>query len=125
MRKFNQPALPSCAANLLCFAVALLAPAMNGQSKPAAGPFVPPPDPGYTLYYHDTGEPNVGARWGYHDGWTDGRHDRSRGEDAMAQDKEQYKMPPEHGGHPGITREAYMRIYREAYQKGYQHGSRI
>ena len=98
---------------------------LGGQSRPTPGPFVPLPDPGYGLYYHDTGAPNVPARWGYHDGWTDGRHDRNHGDTLVVQDKEQYKMPPEHGGHLGITRDNYIKAYREAYIHGYEHGSRI
>jgi hypothetical protein len=87
---------------------------------------VPPPDPGYSLYYHDSeGNPDFADRWGYHDGWTEGRHDRNHGDTLNPEDKEHYKIPPDHGGHPGVTRDQYVKNYRGAYQRGYQHGNRI
>ncbi len=98
----------------------------QGQSDTPPPSLVPPPDPGYSLYYHDpVGSPDLAARWGYHDGWTEGRHDRNHGDVFDAQDKEHYVMPPEHGGHPGITRNQYVTNYRLAYSRGYKHGSRI
>jgi hypothetical protein len=87
---------------------------------------VPPPDPGYSLYYHDSvGNPDFADRWGYHDGWTEGRHDRNHGDTFNPEEKEHFKLPPEHGDHPGITRDQYVKNYRAAYLRGYQHGSRI
>jgi hypothetical protein len=87
---------------------------------------LPLPDPGYGLYYHDSqGAPAYAARWGYHDGWTEGRHDRNHGDTFTAQEKDHFQMPPEHGAHEGMTREQYVKQYREAYSRGYQHGSRI
>jgi len=87
---------------------------------------LPSPDPGYSLYYHDSqAAPAFAARWGYHDGWTEGRHDRNHGDTFTVQEKEHFQMPPEHGLHEGMTREQYVRQYREAYSRGYQHGSRI
>jgi hypothetical protein len=84
------------------------------------------PDPGYGLYYHDSQEaPAYATRWGYHDGWTEGRHDRNHGDTLTAQEKDHFQMPPEHGAHEGMTREQYVKQYREAYARGYQHGSRI
>jgi hypothetical protein len=97
-----------------------------GQSRSNSGSFVPLPDPGYSLYYQDSaGAPNVASRWGYNDGWEDGRHDRNHGDTLQTQEKDRYITPPEHGGHAGITRDQYMRIYRQAYIHGYQHGSRL
>ena len=99
---------------------------IKAQSRAASAPLVPLPDPGYSLYYHDqAGAPNVAARWGYHDGWQDGRHDRNHGDSYKVIDKERYAMPPEHGGHPGMTRDQYERVYRAAYTHGYEHGSRL
>jgi hypothetical protein len=67
----------------------------------------------------------VADRWGYHDGWEDGRHDRNHGDTFQPQDKDRYTMPPEHGGHIGITRDQYIKEYRGAYVHGYEHGSRL
>jgi hypothetical protein len=96
------------------------------QSGSSAHEPLPSPDPGYGLYYHDSqAAPAYAARWGYHDGWTEGRHDRNHGDVFTAQEKEHFQMPPEHGAHEGMTREQYVLQYREAYSRGYQHGSRI
>jgi hypothetical protein len=104
---------------------AMLACPARAQSGTAAD-YAPLPDPGYGLYYHDTqGAPNVTVRWGYHDGWTDGRHDRNHGDTHRAQDKEHYLMPPDHGAHPGMTHDQYVKAYRDAYIHGYERGTRL
>jgi hypothetical protein len=96
------------------------------QSSTSGHEPLPMPDPGYGLYYHDSQEaPAYATRWGYHDGWTEGRHDRNHGDTLTAQEKDHFQMPPEHGAHEGMTREQYVKQYREAYARGYQHGSRI
>ena len=88
--------------------------------------YVPLPDPGYGLYFHDSeGAPNVATRWGYHDGWEDGRHDRDQGQVASAETKPRFLSPVDRGGHPGSPLEAYQRLYRQAYVHGYSHGSRL
>jgi hypothetical protein len=98
----------------------------TAQTHTPTASLVPPPDPGYSLYYHDSDSvPNFAARWGYHDGWEDGRHDRNHGDTLQAQEKDRYASPPEHGVHPGITRQQYMKEYRIAFLHGYEHGSRI
>ncbi|HTA78087.1 MAG TPA: hypothetical protein VK720_01010 [Terracidiphilus sp.] len=110
------------------FGVALLicASAAIAQSDGASSALVPPPDPGYGLYFHDSAAaPEFASRWGYHDGWTEGRHDRNHGDQLSAQEKEHYETPPDHGPHPGMTHEQYVRQYRAAYVHGYEHGSRI
>src|SRR5271156_1352680 len=67
-----------------------------------------PSDPGYGLYYHDAeAAPNLATRWGYHDGWEDGRHDRNHGDALRPEDKPHYMTPTEHGAHFGVTREQY------------------
>lgn len=138
MKKFNMPAqwvaafgislrrgryaggLPALCAILACSLIAF------AQDETKAPSVVPPPDAGYSLYYHDSmGNPDFAARWGYHDGWTAGRHDRNHGDTFSPEEKDEFKMPPDHGGHPGITRDQYVKNYRVAYQRGYQHGSRI
>jgi hypothetical protein len=97
-----------------------------GQSRAYSGSYAPLPDPGYGLYYQDSaGAPNLASRWGYNDGWEDGRRDRNHGDTAQVQEKDRYTIPPDHGVHPGMTRDQYIRIYRQAYTHGYEHGSRI
>jgi hypothetical protein len=98
----------------------------GAQSKSAPAEYVPLPDPGYGLYFHDTvAAPNVATRWGYHDGWTDGRRDRNHGDTHPAQEKSHYLTPPDHGAHPGMMRDQYEKAYRAAYAHGYEHGSRL
>lgn len=105
---------------LACAAIAI------AQSDGATAAMVPPPDPGYGLYFHDTAAaPEFASRWGYHDGWSEGRHDRNHGDTLSPQDKEHFQTPPDHGPHPGMTHEQYAKQYRAAYQHGYEHGSRI
>jgi hypothetical protein len=113
----------------LSFAAALFvvcAAAASAQSNESTTLPVPAPDPGYGLYYHDSQvAPAVANRWGYHDGWSEGRHDRNHGDTFTPEEKDHYREPPEHGGHPGMTRDQYVKQYRAAYAHGYQHGSRI
>jgi hypothetical protein len=109
---------------LIC-ASAIVAYQANGQSK-APAEYVPLPDPGYGLYYHDTqAAPNTATRWGYHDGWIDGRHDRNHGDSDTARQKTHYLTPTEHGLHAGTAHDQYVKAYRDAYVHGYEHGSRI
>jgi hypothetical protein len=100
---------------------------MAAQSKrtmPAGG--LPLPDPGYELYYHDNEvSANAATRWGYHDGWEDGRHDRNRGQIVKASTKDHYASAPNHGLHEGMERDSYKRLYREAYVRGYERSSRM
>jgi hypothetical protein len=104
----------------------LLACTLKAQTLAGAGSYVPLPDPGYGLYFQDSaGAPNVASRWGYNDGWEDGRHDRNHGDTVKIEEKERYTMPPEHGVHPGMTRDQYIKVYRQAYLHGYEHGSRL
>ena len=112
---------------LLSAGVLLLTYGLRGQSTANAGSFVPAPDPGYGLYYQDSaGAPNVASRWGYNDGWEDGRHDRNHGGTAQeVEEKDRYTIPPDHGSHAGVTRDQYIRVYRQAYLHGYEHGSRL
>ena len=69
---------------------------------------LPPLDPGYGLYYHDPqATPNIATRWGYHDGWEDGRHDRNHGDTLPPQNKPHYLTPIDRGMHYGMTRDQY------------------
>jgi hypothetical protein len=87
---------------------------------------IPLPDPGYGLFYHDTQEaPDFAARWGYHDGWTDGRRDRNLGESGAAEETGRFKSPPDHNKSVGLTRDQYVRGYRQAYVRGYSQGMRL
>jgi hypothetical protein len=80
-------------------AAALLAAASAAEAQwVAPTERLPLPDPGYGLYYQDAQSvPNVAARWGYHDGWTDGRHDRNHHDTYRAEEKDNYIKPPDHG----------------------------
>jgi hypothetical protein len=110
------------AALFLAGLAAGMAPAQAG----VAWLHLPAPDPGYGLYYRDTGSSSeVGSRWGYHEGWMEGRHDRDQGDPFPPEEKEHYRNPPPHLLPAGVTREEYVRSYRIAYARGYQHGSRI
>lgn len=97
------------------------------QSEDGAGAVgLPMRAPGYELYYHDDQAPNAFAtRWGYYDGWTDGRHDRGLGRPNDANDQDHYKLAPDHGQHPGLSRDKYKNLYRTAYLRGYQQGSKL
>jgi hypothetical protein len=116
----------SCGLVLLCAGTLMLVCGLRGQAVANGGSYVPLPQPGYGLFYQDSaGAPNVASRWGYNDGWEDGRHDRNHGELAKVDEKERYTMPPEHGVHAGMTRDQYIKVYRAAYMHGYEHGSRL
>ena len=96
-----------------------------GQSGSAGEP-LPPQDAGYGLYYHDSqAAPNLATRWGYHDGWEDGRHDRNHGDSLPPQNKPHYVTPIDRGAHSGMTRDQYTQAYRVVYVRGYEHGSRL
>lgn len=88
--------------------------------------YMPPPDPGYGLYYHgDHGLIEQAIRWGYHEGWKQGREDRDRGHEADPKGSENYRRAPEHRNNPGLSREQYRRVYRNAFVRGYEHGYRL
>jgi hypothetical protein len=123
-RRGGLPPVTSNRFALLSAGLLLLTCGLRAQSPANAGSFVPPPDPGYGLYYQDSaGAPNVASRWGYNDGWEDGRHDRNHGETAQVDEKDRYTIPPDHGSR--VPRDQYIRVYRQAYRQGYEHGSRL
>ncbi|MCU1312679.1 MAG: hypothetical protein JWM54_436 [Acidobacteriaceae bacterium] len=104
--------------------ISVTAPFSQGQSKTASSEYVPLPDPGYGFYYHDSdAEPNIATRWGYHDGWEDGRRDRNHGETAEAKDKPRFSRPANHDLEGRLSRDQYQSLYRQAYQRGYEHGA--
>jgi hypothetical protein len=99
---------------------------LAGQSKQASSEYVPLPDPGYGLYYHDSeDQPNIATRWGYHDGWEDGRRDRNGGESGEAKDKPRYLKPPNHDLEGKLSRDQYQVLYKQSYQRGYEHGAKL
>jgi hypothetical protein len=109
---------------VVCGGLVLCVHAVGAQSQSATGTV--PSDPGYGIYYHDAeAAPNLATRWGYHDGWEDGRQDRNHGDVLRPEDKPHYMTPPEHGAHFGVTRQQYNQAYRSAYSRGYEHGSRL
>jgi hypothetical protein len=82
--------------------------------------------PGYQLYYHgDQGSNVFATRWGYYDGWTDGRHDRGLGRTIEPTEQDRYKLAPDHGQHPELSRDKYKNLYRTAYLHGYEQGSKL
>lgn len=120
--------LPHGKASLLAACVLLLAShGLTAQKHAQASEeYVPLPDPGYGLFYHDADDqPNVATRWGYHDGWEDGRKDRNHGETVDPKTKTRYVRPPEHDLEGRIDHDTYEKQYRQSYQHGYEHGSRI
>lgn len=99
---------------------------LSSQTQKAPSEYVPLPDPGYGLYYHDSDDqPNVATRWGYHDGWEDGRRDRNHGETGEAKEKPRYLRPTNHDTEGKLSHDQYQILYRQSYQRGYEHGSKL
>ena len=92
-----------------------------GQPEtPALG--LPARAPGYELYYRNEDRSLAFAtRWGYFDGWRDGKHDSELGILKPPTDQDRYKLVPDHGLHPGIPRTEYKIAYRTAYLHGFDH----
>ena len=90
---------------------------------PAYG--LPARAPGYELYYRNEDRSVAFAtRWGYFDGWRDGKHDSELGLTKLPTDQDRYKLVPDHGLHPGIPRTQYKTAYRTAYLHGFDHASK-
>lgn len=109
---------------LLLTAASLLIPPLQAQSSafPVGLPFRAP---GYEHYYHTEQLSSAFAtRWGYFDGYRDGKHDRELGKTTNPMDHDRFKLVPDHGTHPDIPRAQYKTIYREAYLHGYEYGSK-
>lgn len=88
--------------------------------------YLPPPDPGYHLYFHDDDGPfEKPERWGYHDGWLQGRLDRSEGHQRNPTTDASEDRRQLHGTSGSLVGEQYRRVYRSAYLRGYEHGYRI
>jgi len=109
---------------LLCVAYAIST--AYAQSTHSDAEYLPPPDPGYGLYFHgDDGALEKPQRWGYHDGWLQGRRDRSEGRQQDPRKEEAYTKGLHHGAFGDLPEEQYLRVYRSAYLRGYEHGRRI
>jgi hypothetical protein len=88
---------------------------------------VPSPSPGYDLFFHDSdAAPDIPSRWGYHDGWLQGRRSRQAGSsDAGLERTPQYVRPPDDGRPVGMDRNEYVHAYRNAFRRGYERGFRL
>jgi len=124
----------------IVFVLALTYPALLAQSDPSAqspdsaqpapsAKFpvgLPPRAPGYDHFYQSEQASTVFAtRWGYFDGYQDGKRDRELGKTVAPTDQDRYKLVPDHGYHPEIPRATYKTIYKAAYLRGYGYGSQF
>ncbi len=99
---------------------------VGAQSTNTTAEYLPPPDPGYHLYFHGNDGPlEKPERWGYHDGWLQGRLDRAEGHQRDPKEEESYIKGQLHGTSGAILEGQYLRVYRNAYLRGYEHGYRI
>jgi hypothetical protein len=104
----------------------LLVSAAAAQSAYPDAEYLPPPDPGYGLYFHQNdGALEKPERWGYHDGWMQGRLDRSEGHPQNPKQQAAYTKGLRHGTFGALPEEQYLRVYRNAYLRGYEHGYRM
>ncbi len=98
-------------------------PEADKQQAPPVG--LPARAPGYELYYHNEDQNMAFAtRWGYFDGWRDGKHDSQLSPSKPPTEQDRYKLVPDHGLHPDISRTAYKAAYRTAYLHGYDYGAK-
>ena len=119
---------------LACLCVSSLPPVAMAQfpesapdAKKQQGPPVglPARAPGYELYYRNEDQNMAFAtRWGYYDGWRDGKHDSQLSLSKPPTEQDRYKLVPDHGLHPDIPRTAYKTAYRTAYLHGYDYGAK-
>jgi len=99
------------------------APDAKKQQGPPVG--LPARAPGYELYYRNEDQNMAFAtRWGYYDGWRDGKHDIQLSLSKPPTEQDRYKLVPDHGLHPDIPRTAYKAAYRTAYLHGYDYGAK-
>ncbi len=75
---------------------------------------------GYGEYYQEQGRPNFGARRGYGIGFDMGVSDRRTGHSFRPTHLDEYKHVPDPP--PGISRDEFKHVYREAFVRGYQRG---
>lgn len=112
---------------LLMVLVVHLNSATSMEAQSTAFPVgLPARAPGYEHYYRSEQASSVFAtRWGYFDGYQDGKHDRELGRTPSPMEQDRIKVVPDHGVHPEIPRAMYKTIYREAYLHGYEYGSKL
>jgi hypothetical protein len=111
--------------SLIAFVLLATTVSLIGQGNKVSSQYVPLADPGYGLYYHDSDDqPSLATRWGYHDGWEDGRRDRNHGDTVEAKDKPHYLRPTNHDLEGRLSRDQYQSLYRQSYQRGYEHGAK-
>jgi hypothetical protein len=116
-----------CGSALLPVAMAGQFPESTPDAKKQQAPPVglPARAPGYELYYRNEDQ-NIAfaTRWGYYDGWRDGKHDAELSLSKPPIEQDRYKLVPDHGLHPGIPRTTYKSVYRTAYLHGYDYGAK-
>ena len=122
----EKPGISRGHAALALFAVLFLIPCISKAQTTAVPVGLPARAPGYDHYYHSE-QPSTAfaTRWGYSDGYEDGKRDRNFGNNKAAEDQDRYKMVPDHGLHPDIPRARYKTLYRSAYLNGYNYGSKF
>jgi len=104
---------------------ALTYPALLAQST-AFPVGLPARAPGYEHFYQsEQGNTVFATRWGYFDGYQDGKRDRELGKSPAPTEQDRYKLVPDHGYHPDMPRATYKTIYRQAYLRGYGYGSQF
>lgn len=116
-----------CVCTMLPVAMARQFPESAPDAKKQQGPSVglPARAPGYELYYRNEDQNMAFAtRWGYYDGWRDGKHDSELSLSKPPTEQDRYKLVPDHGLHPDIPRTTYKTVYRTAYLHGYDYGSK-
>jgi hypothetical protein len=106
-----QSVLRSAVAVLLLTGAAGVASAQYGQYEQGYG----------NPYRDQRGPAEYASRAGFQDGLNDGGRDRMTGHSFRPTHDSNYKHAPEYG-HPGMSRDEYKNIYRDAYVRGYERG---
>lgn len=75
---------------------------------------------GYGQYYQEGERPNFGARRGYSTGYEMGVSDRTTGHSYRPTHLDEFKHIPDPP--PGVSRDEFKHVYREAFVRGYQRG---
>ena len=116
--------------HLLALSAVMLVGAMNYPAllaQSTAFPVgLPARAPGYEHFYQsEQASTAFATRWGYFDGYQDGKRDRELGKSPAPMDQDRYKLVPDHGYHPNLSRATYKTIYQQAYLRGYGYGSQF
>ena len=116
----------SCRLKLrLLHSVVFVIAAAAGAQQTSMPVGLPARAPGYERYYSSE-QPSAAfaTRWGYFDGYQDGKRDRVLGKPPAPEEHDRYKLVPDHGVHPDLPRAKYKTLYREAYMHGFEYGSK-